>query len=309
MTEDQKEENEDQEMENKQEEVDDLQAYMAEMKALESDFSDLEDLDMDELKEMQEAIAKVQEGIEPSPEELASEMISDDLETDNMETVDASEITLTDEEEYLAQKEAMITDFSDIDDLDFDELREMKEAIETVKQEEGSISPEVEGGIIQPQEPLSAELEERIRLELEKRKEEEEEAVVTPEQFLEYIKVKRDKIWYHSLWYIVFEVDDHIASKSLLYDVLKEVTSRSPIDPIQKHKFYFGLGYILRLSINKKQVIRFITGGKFKVNVNIDNLKQLLEEAGEPISTRPVLKEEEKQKMYSDFLKDDFLDI
>ena len=309
MTEDQREENEDQEMENKEEEVDDLQAYMAEMKALESDFSDLEDLDMDELKEMQEAIAKVQDGIEPSPEELASEMISNDVETDNMETVDASEITLTDEEEYLAQKEAMITDFSDIDDLDFDELREMKEAIETVKQEEGSISPEAEGGILQPQEPLSAELEERIRLELEKRKEEEEEDVVTPEQFLEYIKVKRDKIWYHSLWYIVFEVDDHIASKSLLYDVLKEVTSRSPIDPIQEHKFYFGLGYILRLSINKKQVIRFITGGKFKVNVNIDNLKQLLEEAGEPISTRPVLKEEEKQKMYSNFLKDDFLDI
>ena len=52
-----------------------------------------------------------------------------------------------------------------------------------------------------------------------------------------------------------------------------------------------------------------MSGGKFKINVNIDSLKSILEEAGEPISTRPVIEEKEKKKMFSDFLKDDFLDI
>ncbi|MFX1595193.1 MAG: hypothetical protein ACFFBK_03930, partial [Promethearchaeota archaeon] len=41
---------------------DDLQVYLNEMKALETDFSDLEDLDFEELQEIQEAIAKVKEG-------------------------------------------------------------------------------------------------------------------------------------------------------------------------------------------------------------------------------------------------------
>ncbi|GAH29712.1 unnamed protein product, partial [marine sediment metagenome] len=40
---------------------DDLDIYVSEMKHLETDFSDLEDLDFEELKEMQEAIAKVKE--------------------------------------------------------------------------------------------------------------------------------------------------------------------------------------------------------------------------------------------------------
>ncbi|KKL76434.1 hypothetical protein LCGC14_2044950, partial [marine sediment metagenome] len=82
-----------------------------------------------------------------------------------------------------------------------------------------------------------------------------------------------------------------------------------PIDPIPEHQFYFGLGYILRLTLNNRKVVRFLRDSKFKINVNIDILKGILEEAGEPISTRPIIKEEEKKKMYDDFLKDDFLDI
>ena len=50
-------------------------------------------------------------------------------------------------------------------------------------------------------------------------------------------------------------------------------------------------------------------GGKFKINIGIKGIKEILEEVGEPISTRPILKEEEKKKMYTDFLKDEFLDI
>ena len=129
--------------------------------------------------------------------------------------------------------------------------------------------------------------------------------------FLDYVKSRRDKIWYHALYYLVFEVEDNTASKALLYDLLKEVTSKSAIDPIPEHKFYFGLGYILRLSLNNNKIIRYISGGKFKVNpnVSIKKLKEILENSGEPISTRPIIEESEKKKMFKDFLKDDFLDI
>ena len=152
-------------------------------------------------------------------------------------------------------------------------------------------------------------MEERIKQELLKKKEEEEKAQITPDKFLAYINNKRDKIWYHALWYLIFNVEDHIASKALLYDVLKEVTSKSAIDPIPEHQFYFGLGYILRLSIENKKVIRYMSGGKFKINISVNTLKELLETSGEPVSTRPIIEEKEKKKMFKDFLKDDFLDI
>lgn len=275
-------------------EDDDLQAYLKEMESLESDFSDLEDLDMDELKEMQDAITAVKEGEDFIEEgELTEEMI---------EKPESAE-------ELMEQKEAMISDFSDMGEIDLDELREMKEAIEGVKQAEIEALPE--GEDTPSVQERSTELEERLKEELAKRKEkeEEEEDVVTVEKFLDYIKEKRDKIWYHGLWYLTFEVDDHIASKFMLYDQLKEVTSKNAIDPIPEHQFYFGLGYILRLNINKKQVIRYMSGSKFKININIDNLKEMLEQTGEPISNRPILEESEKKQMYNDFLKDDFLDI
>lgn len=289
MNEKKEEENEEVEVED-----DDLKAYLEEMKALESDFSDLEDLDMEELQEIQDAIAKVKE----SEEAPKIEVISEEL------TEEEIEIELKEEKEL---KEAMVTDFSDIDEIDFEELKDMQNAIESVKQDEiqGIAEGETE---IQPTQGVSRELEERIKQELLKRKEIEEE-IITPEKFLDYIKNKRDKIWYHALYYIVFNVEDHIVSKMLLYDVLKEVTSKSPIDPIPEHQFYFGLGYILRLNFNNKQVVRFLKDGKFKINVNVNNLKEMLEIAGEPISNRPVIKEEEKKKMFKDFLKEDFFDI
>jgi len=273
-------------------EGDDLQAYLTEMKALESNFSDLDDLDFEELQEMQEAIEKVKES-----EELVNGEIFEGIK--NSEIVSE----LEQEKEY---KEAMLSDFSDMDEIDMDELMEMKEAIESVKQEE--LIPSEEDTEFKPQ-VIPTELEQRIKEELAKRKELEKVEIVTPEKFLNYLKEKREKIWYHALYYLVFNVEDHISSKELLYDVLKEVTSKSPIDPIPEHQFYFGLGYILRLSLNNKQVIRFLRDGKFKVNVNVKELTQLLEEAGEPISTRPVIEEKEKKKMYKDFLKDDFLDF
>ena len=275
-------------------EGDDLQAYIKEMEALKSDFSDLDELDMEELQEIQEAIIKVKEG-----ENLVTKVLIKDDGNDNAIREELKE-------EY-DLKEAMLTDFSDMDEIDLDELREIQDAIETVKHEVQGSSEDVEE--IQPTHEVSNELEKRIKEELLKRKELEEEEAVSPDNFLEYVSNKREKIWYHALHYLVFGIDDHTASKSLLFDVLKEITSKSPIDPIPEHQFYFGLGYILRLTLNNKQVVRFMKGRKFKINVSIDLLKEILEKAGDPISTRPVLKEKEKKKMYNDFLKDDFLDI
>ncbi|TFG25842.1 MAG: hypothetical protein EU533_00560 [Promethearchaeota archaeon] len=278
------------------EKKDDLEEYLEEMKALETDFSDLDDLDFEELKAMQEAIKKVQEGEIPETKEKVKPLQSQSAET-----------TFTDHEKYVTEKEKLFTDFSDLDEMDFDELEEMKAAVESVKQEEISSDQDVVSA--ETPQMISTELEERIKQELEERKEEEEEKVVSPEEFIEYASNRRDKIWYHSLYYLVFQAEDHVASKQLLYDMMKEITSKSPIDPIPEHQFYFGLGYILRLTLNKKQVIRYLTGGKFKINIEVKILKEILEKVGEPISTRPVIKEEEKKKMYKDFLTDDFLDI
>ena len=262
---------------------DDLQFYLKEIEILESDFSDLDDLDFEEIQEMQEAITKVKESEES--------------------IIDAEGISENDGD----RREDLINDFSDIDEIDFDELKEMQQAIESVKQEE-LVNLEDQESVIETSQEISKELEDRIKKELAKRKEVEEE-VITPERFSEYVKNKRNKIWYHALYFLVFEVEDHIASKALLYDVLKEVTSKSPIDPIPEHRFYFGLGYILRLTLNAKKIIRYMTGGKLKVNINVDSLKTILEEVGKPISTKPIIEEKEKKKMFEDFLKDDFSDI
>ena len=305
MSEDQENQNEEKSDDDKQESTqdqDDLETYLSDMKNLETDFSDLEDLDLDELTEMQEAIAKVKELESLENEEAIEEGISKELE------LIGSKLQTTEHEDYLAQKEAMINDFSDLEEIDFDELQDMQKAIETVKQEDSQVTGEALA-----QTPVSrvvsSELEERIKQELIERKKGKTKEIITPEKFLERAKNKRDKIWYHSLYYLVYQAEDHIASKALLYDILKEDTSKSPIDPIPENQFYFGLGYILRLTLNDKQVVKYMKGGKFKINIGIKSISDILEEVGEPISTRPILKEEEKKKMYTDFLKDEFLDI
>ena len=296
MTEDQENQNEvdnSTEKEEPRDDRDDLDIYISEMKHLETDFSDLEDLDFEELKEMQEAIAKVKELDKLEGDENLEEFIPD--------------FQSSEQEAYLMQKEAMMSDFSDIEDIDFEELQEMQKAIESVKQEE---IQEVGADINQITENdlFSSDLEERIKQELLERKQEAKIDVITPEIFKERNKDKRDKIWYQALYYLVYEAEDNIASKTLLYEMLKEVTSKSPIDPIPENQFYFGLGYILRLSLNEKQVVKYIKGGKFKVNIAIKGIKDLLDELGEPISRRPVLTDDEKKNMYEEFLKDDFFD-
>ncbi|MBY9004099.1 MAG: hypothetical protein KGD73_09025 [Candidatus Lokiarchaeota archaeon] len=280
---------------------DDLKTYLEEMESLETDFSDMDDLDIEEIQAMQDAIDKMREADE----------LDEDIPIDPPISKDATEedqkLSL-EKERYMAEKESLLTDFSDLDEIGFDELKEMQEAMKSVRQEDGS--PQLEQDISIPSTSgISSELEKRIQQELMERKEETVKEIISPEKFIEQASNKRDKIWYHALHYMVYQSEDHIASKQLLYEMLKEVTSKSPIDPILEHQFYFGLGYILRLTLNDKQIIRYMRGSKFKVNVSVQGLKELLDQVGEPISTRPVIKEEEKKQMIEDFLKDDFLDI
>jgi hypothetical protein len=274
----------------------DLENYMREMQVLETDFSDLEELDLEEILEMQDAITKVRES---EKTDSKSEKVDKFLKTDDFD--------LTQEKaDYYSQRKAMTTDFSDLEEIDLDELKEMQEAIEEVKQEarsdEEATPTKSVGGI-------SSELEERIKQELLERKKVKVKEIITSEKFLNYIKDRKDKIWYHALYYILFNTEDYIASKELLYEMLKEVTSKSPIDPIPEHQFYFGLGYLLKLSLNDKKVIRYLKGGKFKINVGVKELQDLITQSGEPINTRPIIKEEEKKKMFKDFLEEDFEDI
>lgn len=276
----------------------DLEIYMKEMKILESDFSDLEDLDMEEILEMQEAISKVRENEDSGS---TSKKVEEYLKTDNF---DLSQ----EKADYISQRKAMTADFSDLEEIDLDELKDMQQAIEEVQQEARSEVEEERAGTGSVP-GISSELEERIKQELFERKKEQIKEIITPEKFLEYIKSRRDKIWYHALHYILFNTEDYTVSKELLYEMLKEVTSKSPIDPIPEHQFYFGLGYLLKLSLNDKKVIRYLKGGKFKINVSVKELQEIFAESGEPISNRPIIPEEEKKKMFKDFLEEDFEDI
>ena len=238
---------------------------------------------------------------------------------------------------------AMLEDFSgnDLDDLDLDELDELQDAIECVNVEiqkdtdqEGIQNIADETEIVDPFEgwgfyfeedpfegwglygsqqefvpqEISEDLEAMIKEELEKKRK--KKKVTTPEMFQKYCGDRRTKIWYHALWYLIFEMDDHQAKKLTLYEALKEVTSKNPIDPLPEHKFYFGLGFILRLSINEFRVIDFM-GDNLKINKNVgaDMLYDILSEIGPPISERPKITKEEKEDMFLDFLTDDFGDI
>jgi hypothetical protein len=177
---------------------------------------------------------------------------------------------------------------------------------------EGSVLP-AEGEIPAEEKPefkpeISDELERKIQEEIERKKEVTGEKTVSREEFIEYLKPRRSKVMYLALWQLTFNIEDHQATKQGLYEALKEPTSTSPVEPLPEHKFYFGLKYILKLKLFDQKVCEYVKD-KIKLMVNIDNFKEILKEVGEPISTRPKLSDEEKKDIFTNFLKDDFLDL
>jgi len=155
---------------------------------------------------------------------------------------------------------------------------------------------------------ISADLEKKIQEELERKKEESGEKTVTREQFIASLKDKRAKIIYHALYYLAFVSDDHMSTKAGLYEALKEVTSKDPMEPIAEQKFYFGLTPILKLKLFDSPVITFVKD-KLKLMPNIENFQKILNEIGDPISERPQMAEEVKQDLFSSFLKESSFDF
>ncbi len=99
-----------------------LETYMKEMDMLSEDFSDLSDFDIEELQDIKEAIEEVRRG------KMKEEISEDQTE----EAAVSEEISIEDSEliAYLDEREQLSQDFTDIQELDLDELRDMKEAIE-----------------------------------------------------------------------------------------------------------------------------------------------------------------------------------
>ncbi|TFG19179.1 MAG: hypothetical protein EU530_07105 [Promethearchaeota archaeon] len=262
-------------------------------------------------------------------DDISEEKASDETDVEIMDmSGDASkyaDIDFDDDE----QLKDMLKDFSDIEDLSIEEMMEIQGAIDDVMDLTDESEPisnverpldEVseffedpyEGwGIYDEIKPefkpeITDDLESLIQEELEKKRV--KKKVVTEEEFKQYCLERNSKIWYHALWTLVFDLEDHQAQKETLYELLKEVTSKSAIDPMPEHKFYFGLGFILRLSLNGKKIIDF-RGEKLKLNVGIDVLNDILHEVGPPVSLRPIITKSERKKMFTDFLTDDFKDI
>jgi len=218
--------------------------------------------------------------------------------------------------------EQELQDFVGLEDLTEADLQDLQEAIAennaSVADEAGGLSGDMNeieseaSSEISPEIPfspeISADLEQKMHEELARKKKIQEQALMTKEKLMDYLSSRRSKIVYHALWYLVFSTEDHEAAKETLYDALKEVTSKSPIEPLEEHKFYFGLGFILRLKLNNEKIVQF-KEGKLKITINPEFLKEILSLVGDPISERPILSQSKKAAMFSDFLKDDFLDI
>ncbi len=232
----------------------------------------------------------------------------------------------TDEESLLKQELLEFAEMDEFADLSEDDLLDIQEALEENKAEiESETEPfetipeeiiEVPESFEEPvqEEPLDtlssidSDLESKMEQELAIKRRKDAASQLSRDDFIAYLGQKRTKIMYHALWYLVFNIDDNQGSKQMLYDQLKEVTSKDPVEPLAEHKFYFGLGFILRLKYDNQKIVRF-SAGKLKIVGNIKVLKDILQIVGDPISERPILTKKEQNQMFQDFLKDDFEDI
>lgn len=219
--------------------------------------------------------------------------------------------------ELMEQELLEFADFDSLDDLSQDDLADMMEAIEENKDQQLTEFGDqaIDGQeITEPEKPefkpeIDEELEAKMQAELELKKKSRGIKETTREDLIEYLSERRAKIVYHALWHLIFNTDDeYILSKQMLYEALKEVTSKNPVEPLEEHKFYFGLGFILRLKLGIEKIIKF-KAGKLQIAINPKVLQEILLLIGDPISERPILTTKEKNKMFEDFLSDDFLDI
>ena len=100
---------------------------------------------------------------------------------------------------------------------------------------------------------ISDELQVKIEEEIRLRSEAANLPPVSREDFINVATNKRDRIRYHALWFLIFTVEDHAASKKILYDALKGVTAKSAIDDVKENVFYFGLGPLLKATLGRSK--------------------------------------------------------
>ncbi len=267
------------------------------------DFADLDDIGSDEMADLREAVADNLRETGMSEEDVEKQLADQEKSmdtsqakdgSDEIDKVEGADLDFNVDESVASEIESELSESSG--KVEGGETGENEvsggEGIEEKKKED--FNPEI-----------SAELEAKMQAELADREEEKEE-VTTKREFINYLSSRRSKIQYHALWHLVFDVEDHASTKKGLYDALKGVTSKDPVEPLEEHKFYFGLGFILRLELMGKKVVTF-KDGKLTIATGIENLKKILNVIGDPISERPIITNKEKTDMYKEFLKDDFL--
>ncbi|MHA1680521.1 MAG: hypothetical protein ACTSUE_05895 [Promethearchaeota archaeon] len=183
--------------------------------------------------------------------------------------------------------------FSAMSDVKKDEEKILKSALEAIESGEAVMEEQLGN--------MSAELAEKIQSELKAREAEDEENFVTEEEFINQHKDDLEKIWYHCLFFLAFKSEDGKATKHGLYESLKDVVSKSPIDPLPEHMFNFGLSSLIKIQLYEKPIVSFDSSG-FSLQIDKKMLQDLLLKIGRPLSRRPVITQEEEKKMFQDFL-------
>ncbi|MHA1512298.1 MAG: hypothetical protein ACTSRX_11345, partial [Promethearchaeota archaeon] len=224
----------------------------------------------DEIIEDQEITEEQETPEEPEITEELEITEDQDEPTEELEMTEEPEISpiaapeSLQQEEILSDNELMeqelleFADFESLEDLSEDDLADMMEAIEENKDQQlteldnqpidGQDIIELEKPEFKPE--IDEELEAKMQAELELKKKSRGIKETTREDLIEYLGERRAKIVYHALWHLIFNTDDeYILSKQMLYEALKEVTSKNAVEPLEEHKFYFGLSFILRLKL------------------------------------------------------------
>lgn len=191
------------------------------------------------------------------------------------------------------------------------DLEEIMQAMSEVEDQTEALTQEaldaIESGSMSLEDmEISDELAQKIQEQMEQKEEEADKIFVSEEEFIKKNQNALSKIWYHALYHLVFKTEDGKASKRGLYESLKDVVSKSPIDPMPEHMFQFGLSALIKVMLYDKPVCTF-EKGDFLLQVDKKKMQELLVKIGRPLSRRPVITKKEEKEMFSEFFKGDDL--
>ncbi len=291
-----------------------LDAEELDTEELDAEELDTEELDAEESHDLEKPLAippevmAMLEETNTSIEDLSQEELAELIETYTQIEDEPLEDLLTEEEQEALEFNEEMEEFDELEAMVQAELEGGSQPKVKPKKTVNLLEAELLKSLEKEDKEEEDDLEAKIDKALKEKKEEKKKKVMTEEKFMKYLKERRNKIIYFALWELAFNIEDHAATKQGLYEMLKEVTSKDPIDPLPEHMFYFGLSFILRLKLYERNVITF-KKGKLALNINVKNLQKMLKETGEPISERPVITKDEKEKMILDFFDDDFDDL